>query len=292
MNEVHSYIWYESKINKELGIVTEPNIRVINSVTAENDTIRSTMIPSLLGFVLRNADTAPEMGMFEIGRVADGLRTDGLCDERKRLGIVIASKKLNEKEVYFKAKEVVEQLVLTIKNTPPVFSVKEDLQKYNYVHPVNSASISVKGVEIGYFSILNPKVKNRIDKKLNVAFIEIDIENLEKTKAESLRYTEVSKYPGVTIDLSLLADKALRFENIVEYVREYQDKANAVGKSALQSFRLTDIFEDEKLLPGKKSITVRFEFGSVERTLEGQEISAMVDELLGILKGKGLELRQ
>jgi hypothetical protein len=29
----------------------------------------------------------------------------------------------------------------------------------------------------------------------------------------------------------------------------------------------------------------------MERTLEGQEISAMVDELLGILKGKGLELR-
>ena len=27
MNEVHSYLWYESKMNKELGIQTEPNIR-------------------------------------------------------------------------------------------------------------------------------------------------------------------------------------------------------------------------------------------------------------------------
>lgn len=285
MNEVHSYIWYESKMNKELGIVTEPNIRIINSVTAENDTIRSTMIPSLLGFVAKNADNNPEMGMFEIGRVANGLREDGLCDERKRLGIVVASKKLSDKEIYFKCKEIIEQTLLAIKNIHPTFTNKEDLATYNYVHPVNSASIKLKDEEIGYFSVINPKIKNKIDKKLNVAFAEIDIELMEKVAAEKLRYNEVSKYPGVTIDLSLLTDKELRYENIVTSVNEYKCEY-------LQNFHLVDIFEDEKLLPGKKSVTVRFEFISKERTLEGQEIQTMVDELLSILAQKGIELRK
>ncbi|MDF2941753.1 MAG: hypothetical protein K0S01_611 [Herbinix sp.] len=285
MSEVQSYIWYESKMNKEIGIVTEPNIRVINSLTAENDTIRSTIIPSLLGFVAKNVDTYPEMGMFEIGRVANGLREDGLCDERKKLGIVVASKKLSDKEIYFKCKEVIEQVISTVKNSNPTFAVKEELSKHNYVHPINSASIHLKGEEIGYFSVLNPKIKNKIDKKLNVAFAEIDIETLEKVATESLRYSEVSKYPGVTIDLSLLTDKALRYESIVAYVREYKSEY-------LQNFYLVDIFEDEKLLPGRKSVTVRFEFGSKERTLEGQEISTMVDELLGILSSKGIEIRK
>lgn len=285
MNEVHSYIWYESKQNKELGIITEPNIRIINSVTAENDTIRSTMIPSLLGFVAKNADHYPEMGMFEIGRVADGLKEDGLCNERKRLGLVVASKKLSEKEIYFKCKEIVEQLIRAVKNISPSFAVKEELAKYNYVHPVNSAGISLKGEEIGYFSVLNPRVKNKIDKKLNVAFAEIDMEDMEKVATENLRYTEVSKYPGVTIDLSLLADKALRYESIVAAIKEYKGEY-------LQGYHLIDIFEDEKLLPGKKSVTVRFEFGSRERTLEGQEIQAMVDELLKVFAAKGMELRK
>lgn len=285
MNEVHSYIWYESKMNKELGIIAEPNIRVINSITAENDTIRSTMIPSLLGFVAKNADNFPEMGMYEIGRVADGLREDGLCNERKRLGIVVASKKLSDKEIYFKCKEIVEQLILMIKNISPSYLVKEELAKYNYVHPVNSASIQVKGEEVGYFSVLNPRVKNKIDKKLNVAFAEIDLEDLEKVTAESLRYTEVSKYPGVTIDLSLLVDRTLRYENIVAYVKDYKCEY-------LQNFHLVDIFEDEKLLPGKKSVTVRFDFISRERTLEGQEIQTMVDELLALLAAKGIEIRK
>lgn len=285
MNEVHSYIWYESKLNKELGIVTEPNIRIINSVTAENDTIRSTMVPSLLGFVSKNVDNNPEMGMYEIGRVADGLKPDGLCNERKRLGIVIASKKLSDKEIYFKCKEIIEQLMNAVKNCQPGFAVKEELAKYNYVHPVNSAAITLKGEEIGYFSVLNPRVKNKIDKKLNVAFAEIDIECMEKVAAEDLRYTEISKYPGVTIDLSLLVDKHLRYENIVDYIREYHSEY-------LQSFGFVDVFEDEKLMPGKKSITVRFEFGSMERTLEGQEIQKMIDELLKVLETKGIELRK
>ncbi|MGF7143470.1 phenylalanyl-tRNA synthetase beta chain [Anaerotaenia torta] len=285
MSEVHSYLWYESKMNKELGIHTEPNIRIINSVAAENDTIRATMIPSLLGFVYKNADSFPEVGMYEIGRVADGLNAEGLCNERKRLAFVVASKKLTEKEVYFRCKEIIWQLLQSVKNITPSFAQKEELARYNYVHPVNSAGIYLKEQEIGYFSILNPRVKNKIDKKLNVAFAEIDLEDMEKIKEESLRYTEVSKYPGVTIDLSLLADKALRYENIVSSIREYPCEY-------LQGIRLVDIFEDEKLLAGKKSVTVRLEFGSMERTLEGSEISGIVDGLLNLLASKGLEIRK
>lgn len=284
MNEVHSYIWYESKINKELGIITEPNIRIVNSVAAENDTIRSTIIPSLLGFVYKNVDTNPEMGMYEIGRVADGLNEDGLCNERKRLGLVMASKHLSEKEVVFKLKEAIEKLLLDIKNCAPVFVKNDAISKYNYVHPVNSAGICLKGQDIGYISVLNPKIRNNIDKKLNVAFAEIDVEDMEKVEAVPLQYQEVSKYPGVTVDLSLLVDKSMAYETLARHIEEHTCQY-------LHKYYLVDIFEDEKLLPGKKSVTVRFEFLSMERTLEGQEIQNMVDGLLSLLKSKNIELR-
>jgi len=285
MNEVQSYLWYESKMNKELGINVEPNIRVVNSLNAENDTIRSTMVPSLLGFVPRNIDNSPEMGMYEIGRVANGLRADGLCDERKKLCFVITSKKMSEKELYFRCKEIVEQVIHAVKNAAPTFAGNEELGKINYVHPVNSASIQLKGKEIGYFSAINPKIKNKIDKKLNIAFAEIDLMDLEEIAAEELHYTEISKYPGVTIDLSLLTPKTLRYENIVEYVKEFKCEY-------LQNFYLVDIFEDAILLPDKKSVSVRFEFGSMDRTLEGQEIQTMVDRLLEIFAAKGIEIRK
>jgi len=284
MNEVHSYIWYETKMNKELGINTEPNIRIVNSLTAENDTIRSTIIPSLLGFIPKNVESNPEMGMYEIGRVADGLKEDGLCNEKKRLGIVIASKQLSEKEVFFKLKEAIEQVLLDIKNITPVFVENEAINKYNYVHPVNSAGIKLDNQEVGYLSVLHPKVRDNIDKKLNVAFAEIDISDMEKVDELPLEYKEVSKYPGVTVDLSLLADKSTRYESLSQYIDMYPCQY-------LKKYYLVDIFEDEKLLPGKKSVTIRFEFVSMERTLESNEVQKMVDGLLAVLNSKGIELR-
>ena len=284
MNEVHSYIWYETKNNKELGIKTEPNIRVVNSLTAENDTIRSTMIPSLLGFIPKNLDYSSEIRIFEIGRVAEGLLEDGMANERKRLGIVITSKKSSEKDLYFKLKEIIEQVIMSIKNIRPTFAEKEALNKYNYVHPVNSAAILLEGKDIGYFSLINPRVKDNIDNKLNVAFAEIDILDMESIEKKELEYKEVSRFPGVTVDLSLIVDKSLRYENIVDYIEEYESKY-------LNKFYLVDIFEDRELPSGKHSMTIRFEFVAMDRTLKGEEIKEMVDKLLEVLNDKDIELR-
>ena len=133
-------------------------------------------------------------------------------------------------------------------------------------------------------SVLNPIIRDNIDKKLNVAFAEIDIYDMEKTDAAVLEYKEVSKYPGVTVDLSLLMDKEIRYETLSGYIDLYPCRY-------LDKYYLVDIFEDEKLLPGKKSVTVRFEFVSMERTLEGHEVQNMVEGLLAVLKNKNIELR-
>ena len=107
---------------------------------------------------------------------------------------------------------------------------------------------------------------------------------MEKVEAVPLQYKEVSKYPGVTMDLSLLTDKAMRYEELSGYIKEYSCEY-------LDKYYLVDIFEDEKLLPGKKSVTVRFEFVSMERTLEGYEIQNMMDGLLAVLNNYGIGLR-
>ena len=147
-----------------------------------------------------------------------GLTVDGLCNERKRLGIVVASKILSEKELFFKLKEAIEQVTVSTKNIAPTFVENNDINKYEYVHPTNSASIQLNKQEIGYFSVLNPRIRNNIDKKLSVAFAEIDIEEMEKIDVVPLEYREVSKYPGVTVDLSLLVDKKTHYEQLSKYL--------------------------------------------------------------------------
>ena len=45
------------------------------------------MGPTLLSFVNENKPFSPDFGLFEIGRVCEGVKEDGLCNERKKLGI-------------------------------------------------------------------------------------------------------------------------------------------------------------------------------------------------------------
>jgi phenylalanyl-tRNA synthetase beta chain len=286
MNEVHNYIWYDTKANKELGIQTKPNVRIINSVTVENDTVKATLIPSLLGNINKNMEQIPEIGIFEIGRVAEGLDEDGLCRERKKLGIVIASRSMTEKQTFLKLKEVIENLTAAIKNIVPVYLdyTAKEIEKVNYIHPVNAANIIVNEKNIGYFSCLHPKVKDRIDKKFNIAIAEMDMEELTAVEKENIVYREISKYPGITIDLSLLTDKGTRYEELKAIISEF-------ACEYLKSYSLIDTFEDDRLLMGKKSVTVRFEFGSDERTLESKEINEMTDRLLILFGENGIQLR-
>lgn len=284
MSEVHSYLWNETKANKEIGIETKKNVRIINSLTAENDTLRTSIIPSLLSFVNRNSDNYDEIGMYEIGRVIKGLKEDGLCDERKTLSFVFGSKNLSEKEVYFKVKEIIDNLLYQIKGISPDYAIKEDLAKDNYIHPINSAIIKLSDVNIGCFSVLNPRVRNKIDKKLNLAFAEIDLNDFETVNERPKSYKEVSKYPSVDVDLSLLVNIDISYGEVLNYIngKKYKD---------LNNISLIDIFMDDKLLSGKKSITIGLEFGSMDRTLQSEEVSATVNEILEDLKAKGIELR-
>jgi phenylalanyl-tRNA synthetase beta chain len=76
----------------------------------------------------------------------------------------------------------------------------------------------------------------------------------------------------------------MRYEALAGYIDMYPC-------GYLNKYYLVDIFEDEKLLHGKKSVSIRFEFVSMERTLEGHEIQSMVDGLLAVLGSKNIELR-
>ena len=76
MHEVHSYIWYDGKKMKKLGLDIDENVRILNMTTPENGTLRSTMLPTLLGFAYDNRSFSKSFGIFEIGRVVEGIKED------------------------------------------------------------------------------------------------------------------------------------------------------------------------------------------------------------------------
>ncbi|MBO4414483.1 MAG: phenylalanine--tRNA ligase subunit beta [Lachnospiraceae bacterium] len=282
-SEVQSYIWYDNKANRELGIEADSYIKIINSLTGENEDIRSTIVPTLVNFVNKNIDTYPEVRMFEDARVVKGIRDDKLADEHKYFSMIIASREADEYSVISELKKAVDHIAKVTRNKDFDF-VKDGLPDYCFIHPKNSASIMLDGVNIGYISVLNPKISSKIDKKLAAAVCEIDLDAFAKTAPADIKFEEISKYPGISIDLSLLTDKAASFGSL-------KDIVCGLNNDMLQSVSYVDVFEDPSLPAGKVSLTIRLYYCSQERTLLTEEVNGYVKDVLDAFAAKGISLR-
>ena len=278
MHEVHSYIWSDEQKNKELGISTPENVRILNAQTPDHQYIRISMIPTLLSFVKENRSYADSFGIYEIGHTVDGLRADGLCNEQHKLGAVLYSKTEGEEELFMKARDIVSELISDILHLDATYERVD--ARFDYMHPINTFAVSASGVTVGTLSVPHPTVLANVDKKCAVAFFEIDTEAFAAVKAAKLSYKEPSKFPAIDIDLTFNADiGAVDFALLTA-------KATAVSEM-LSDVRVKDIYTAD----GVSALTLRFSFVSAERTLTKQELQPSIDKIIEEYAALGLSFK-
>ena len=277
LHEVHSYIWNDAKKYREIGIEPEANVRLLNSINPDNDTLRNCICPTLLAFVDDNKQYAPHFGIFEIARVVEGLKENGECNERKKLGIALFSRNQNKKELFFALRDMLITLGMTLKHTAPDFA--HTAPTHNWQHPKNTISVSMNGKTLGFLCALHPTVVDRIDKKAAIVCAQIDMDTLAEIGVAELPYREPSKFPGIDIDLTLAVQPETRYADLAECWAE--------GIENLQNAGLVAIYESD----GTRSITVRLTFASNEKTLSKNEVQTQVDEVLSRMQAKGISLK-
>ena len=276
MHEVHSYIWSDIRKNRELGIETPENVKIINAQTPDHKCLRKSMIPTLLSFAKENKSYANTFGIFEIGHTVDGLKENGTCKEENKLGCVLFSKSESEEELFMSARDMICELCSDILHKPASFNSAE--AEYDFEHPVNSFAVSVDGVELGYLSVPHPVILQNIDKKCAVAFFEISTEKFATVKAVTTAYSEPSKFPSIDIDITFNADiQNISFDKLVS------DAKTAAG-NILEDVKVKDIYTAD----GNTALTLRFFFVSKERTLTKQELAPTTEKIVSAL---GLEVK-
>ena len=278
LHEVHSYIWCDVRKYKKLGIEVEENVKVLNIESSDNGTIRNSMIPTLLSAAADNKDYADSYGIFEIGRVAVGVKEDGTANERRRLGIVLFDKTIPEKDLFFKAISMVNEIFLQIKHKAPVLA--KVAPAHAWQHPKNTASISCDGVAVGSINTLHPANAQKLDKNGVAVCIEIDVDDFITIGGDNISFVEPSTQQSTYYDLSLIMKEGVTFANLSECW-------NKLALAELNNVKVIDTYEKD----GIKSITVRLIFSSKEKTLEMDEVQAWIDEILANLKEIGIEMR-
>lgn len=275
MHELHSYIWAYYDEYKELGIEIEKNVELINATNPNIKTLRRSIVPTQLCQVKYNTAYDTDFAVFEIGRVVDGVKADGLCDEHKKLAITIYSKTKDTEKIYFELRDVLAVLADDIKHEALSFEKTE--ASHSYQHPKNLNKIYCAGKLLGEIGIVNASVAKKIDKKANIVYAEIDIEEFAKIKNASIKYVEPSKFPEIEIDLSFVSNT---FAPIAEAIKN----ANC---SLIKSVGVVDTYADEN----GKSITVRILFSHPEKTLTKDEVAAIVNGIVADLDVKGIKMK-
>ena len=275
MHKLHSYIWAYYDEYKALGIEVEDNVTLLGAANPKIKTLRRSIVPTQFCQVKSNTGYADDFGVFEIGRIVNGLKEDGSCDEHKKLAITLYSKIRSTEELYFELRDILAILADEIKHE--TLSFEKALASHTYQHPKNLNNVYCAGKMIGEIGVANASVAKKIDKKANVVYAEIDVAEFAKIKNASIHYEAPSKFPAIEIDLSFLSETYAPIANAVK----------AANCALIKNVEVVDIYTDDN----GKSITVRLYFSHAERTLTMDEVMEVVNGIIKDLEQTGIKLK-
>ena len=261
--------------------------KIANPISKENEVLRPSLLPGLIkNFEFNLGQATTDIKLFEFGKIFDDK------GERRVLGILMSgavwqpwwkweTAKLDPVFDFYFAGGVISN-ILPSKD----FIIAENRTPEKYYHPGKTAAIVYHGKVVGQFGVLRPDiVENTVDE---VIYAEIEVENIEKNYKNKIQtYEHIAKFPSVKRDISVVADKAVKFEKIEKIIRNVM-KDGAI----LKDWSLFSVYENEKLGKDKISYSFRLSYRHNDKTLNDNEVNADISNLLEKLnKELGISLR-
>ena len=153
-----------------------------------------------------------------------------------------------------------------------------------FLHPGRQALIKKGKMTVGYIGQLHPEVADNYDIKAEVYLAVLDMDTVTMLSSFDRKYEGIAKFPGMTRDLALVADKSV-------FVGEIEKVIKKCGGKLLESYKLFDVYEGEQVAAGKKSVAYTMTFRAKDRTLEDKEVTEIIDKLLAELGKMNIEIR-
>lgn len=134
--------------------------------------------------------------------------------------------------------------------------------------------------------IVSRQILKHFDISQEVLYAELDFDAILQNAAKNkIQYQEISKFPEVRRDLSILLDSEVPFDAVKTLL-------TTVEKQYLKEINLFDVYEGNKLEPGKKSLAFSLFLQDEKSTLKDQQIEKIMEKIVNSLKEKlGATLR-
>ncbi len=282
LNETLSYILVNDKEAVKYSTDIFEAIKLLDPMTEERNTLRYSMIPSLVKIYEYNkARNQKDVSIFEIGK--GFYKKDDKFGENTKLCVLMTGERnsgLNTKQVdFYDIKGITEEILDYLGyNGRYSFMIKNLLPKE--FHPYQTAEINVNNDIVGIVGKLHPEIQ-----KDNVYVLEINLDKLLEKKTGKMKYKEISKFPSVKKDLAVIVEKDVTSEEIAKQIKK-------LAGNLLIGSKIFDVYTGTGIAENKKSIAYSLEFGTSDRTLTDEEINAILEKIIEGLEKQGAEIRK
>ncbi len=275
---VHYFFDSREKMQRYHLPVIEEAQDIANPINNDLNTLRTTLLLHMLSSAEKNLKNGKEkVALFEVGRVVNEKR-----EESEKMAFIfsgeIASPSISNhgkpQQIDFmrfasKVREVIGSFVLEVGK-----------DENHLVNPYEYARIMIEGKDVGFMARVHVDAEREHD--LPSTYIcEVDFDALVYERIIAKAY---SKFPALSRDISLLIPTEMKFSQIRDYLDAHVPRE-------VVNFYPIDIYHDDALAD-KASLTLRFMLQSEEKTMEEEEISTIMSDIVSGLKEKfSLEMR-
>jgi phenylalanyl-tRNA synthetase beta chain len=257
-------------------------LQLRNPLSSEQDTLRQTLLPSLLNTTRQNLRFIDRVAIFEIGRIYVPVEGQTLPDEPRRLGIVMTGPREERSWLdhqdrtqmdFFDLKGVVEALLTRLKVDGTFKPGQHDA-----FHPGRCARVSVGGEEVGVMGELHPLVRAAFElPEQPVCASEFDLDALLEPWGAPQEMIPLSAHPPVYEDLAVVVDEEIPAVHVRDLIRQ-------AGMPLLRSITLFDVYRGAQVGSGKKSLAYRLTYQAEDRTLTDEEVAQLRDRIVSQLE--------
>lgn len=268
---------YQQKHN--LSFDGEP-IEVLNKLSEEQGILRQTMLFTGLEVCAYNINRKQkDLKLFEFGKIYT--KRQGEYQEEERLSLYLSG---NIETETWRHKSMSVSYYDLAQQTSHVFlksgliDVKQEILKNDQLFEYGVRFIN-DHQEIGKLGKVKPVLLKDFGIKQELFYAELNTSLLFRLASPKLVIQEVSKFPEVRRDLSLVLDKQVSFDEIRKVVLNTE-------KRLIKNVIAFDVYEGNNLAKEKKAYAVGFTLLDETKTLTDEEIDKTMERLMTAFEQK------
>jgi len=249
------------------------SVRIFNRLSEDLDVMRQSLLYSGLEVLSRNINRRQtDLKYFEFGTVYH--KTESGYAEGKRLAIFLSGKRSGESWIEPSKNFAFSDLYATVENI--LLTLNIDLGEVSMIEsaPYEYAlQLKVGEKILGEIGLLEGNSLKLAEVRQEVWYANLNWDLLCKKAIGLKQYQEISKFPEVRRDLSLVIERSISYDKVKKV-------ALKSGGRLLQRVGVFDVYQGDKIASGKKAYALSFYLQDNENTLTDKVIDKTMSKLI------------